>query len=359
MLETQQYLLENNLESLEKELGISHTISECGKKVILNYCQINSPKNNEIVRECRGLCLEVGTWRVVAKSFNRFYNWGELPEYYKDFNFKSFSTQEKVDGSLLKLYHYNGEWKLQTRGSFANGEIVNGANHTWYSLFFPFFKNLDKLYKGITLVCEGVSPYNQVVRFYEKPDVYLLTAFNNENLYELSIEECDEIADVIGLKRPQQYSFCSIEDMKQYLEDLKGDPSFEGFVIRDDNNMRAKLKSQSYCSLHHLCNNQNLFLVKNILPIVLKGEQEEVLLFWPSFRDKFECVCEAVDKLKGRLSLLWNDSRDIVSQKEFALAIKDEPAKAILFNARKYGNLEKAWKESENIILKELEKGIL
>lgn len=47
-----------------------------------------------------------------------------------------------------------------------------------------------------------------------------------------------------------------------------------------------------------------------------------------------------------------------VSQKEFALAIKDEPAKAILFNARKNNDFELAWKNSENIILKEIERGL-
>jgi len=75
MLCVQEFLLTKNLEDLKNELGIEYNQSD--DLVILNYSQIDSPKRHPIVMECRGLVLEIGTWRIIARSFNRFFNWSE------------------------------------------------------------------------------------------------------------------------------------------------------------------------------------------------------------------------------------------------------------------------------------------
>lgn len=78
MLEVQTYLRGGKtIDDLESELGIKAIAHPTLPLVILNYNQIESPKRNSIVRECRGLVLEVGTWNVVARSFQRFFNFGE------------------------------------------------------------------------------------------------------------------------------------------------------------------------------------------------------------------------------------------------------------------------------------------
>jgi tRNA splicing ligase len=46
--------------------------------VLLKYDQINSPFAEPIVRECRGIILdEASNWRVVSRSFDKFFNHGE------------------------------------------------------------------------------------------------------------------------------------------------------------------------------------------------------------------------------------------------------------------------------------------
>jgi hypothetical protein len=76
MLYVQQYLIDgNSLSSLNENYGIKTTIRD--DLVILNYSQIDSPKKHPIVMECRGLVLEIPSYRIVARSFPRFFNWGE------------------------------------------------------------------------------------------------------------------------------------------------------------------------------------------------------------------------------------------------------------------------------------------
>ena len=77
---------------LETELGI--TVKEYDNIIILNYSQIDSPKYNDIVNECRSLILDKNTYHVLSRSFDRFYNYNEDPNS-KSFNFSDMICMEK------------------------------------------------------------------------------------------------------------------------------------------------------------------------------------------------------------------------------------------------------------------------
>ena len=76
MLVVQQHLKNGveTLESLYDRFGIHHKIKD--DMVILDYDQIESHKHKDrnVVKECRGLVLQMHTWDIIAKSFNRFFN---------------------------------------------------------------------------------------------------------------------------------------------------------------------------------------------------------------------------------------------------------------------------------------------
>jgi hypothetical protein len=66
--------------------------------VLLNYSQINSPMNEPIVQECRGLILdEADNWRVVCRPYDKFFNYGEPNAVEVDWG--TASVYEKLDGS--------------------------------------------------------------------------------------------------------------------------------------------------------------------------------------------------------------------------------------------------------------------
>lgn len=80
MLEVQNYLLENGLESLENDYGV--VAKKYDEFVVLNYSQTESPKSNPITDVCRGLILSSDFKKVLCRSFDRFYNYQEIPENY-------------------------------------------------------------------------------------------------------------------------------------------------------------------------------------------------------------------------------------------------------------------------------------
>jgi len=77
--------------------------------VLLDYDQIESPKTHPIVVECRSLILAMDTLEVVSRKFDRFFNLGEAPELYQDFDFDRAVVMEKADGCLSEEVYIKTE----------------------------------------------------------------------------------------------------------------------------------------------------------------------------------------------------------------------------------------------------------
>jgi hypothetical protein len=366
MLEVQKYLLAGKTyEDLNDELAIKATFHPTLPLVILGYSQIDSPKVNEIVRECRGLTLDSRDNSVVGLCMARFFNWGEVQEEQQLFDFSDFTVQEKCDGSLCTIFNFEGGWYANTRGSFGL-DTVQGSQYTWQELFCKALglKSLHELdlNKGLTYTCEFCSIYNKIVKTHPEPVMYLLTAFDNSTLQELDPVAVDQLALAARFKRPQRYDFKSIEEIQEFLRQCaETDPTYEGVVLCDKDFRRWKCKSLTYLALHHLRGEgDNLFHPKHLLPFILTGEEDELLLFYPETKEAYtEVKCKVLLAYINMLET-WIEHKDIEEQRAFAQTIIGKtPFTSILFNVRKkqgkeqkLGDLKKEWREAESLILK-------
>tara|TARA_Y100000310_G_scaffold110424_1_gene108822 strand:+ start:608 stop:1720 length:1113 start_codon:yes stop_codon:yes gene_type:complete len=359
---------QHTLESLKDQLGIKHIEHPELPLVKLNYDQIESPKTHPLVRECRSLTLEKDTWKLVARSFPRFFNWGEVIDEQGDFNFDDFQVQSKEDGSLISVYWYRGEWHANTRGSFGLQE-VQFTEYTWQDLVAQALKVKDLqavesvLPKTLTYVFELATPYNKVVRTYPDSRMYLLTAFDHDGDEIGKDVNIDDIAKYINAHRPEVFSFTSIEQIQNYLDTMiKDDPTFEGVVIRDNENRRWKIKNPGYLSLHRMRGEgDNLYNPKHLLPWVLKGERSELITYFPEVADKFDEIDAQVQSELAKLIDIWHDAKGIETQKDFALAItKRTRFSSILFTVRKQnGNADdvvRMFRDANELIYKVLFK---
>lgn len=363
MLAVQEYLKTKSFEDLTSELGIIVKKHDTLPIAIVNYDQISSPRSHPVTRECRGLVLHTEDKSVVARSFPRFFNVGEMVEEMELFDFSDFIVQEKVDGSLVLLFYFDGQWHGNTRGSFALDKMGRGIDLTWREGFckamgISDLQELDRhLDRSITYICEFCSSWNKVVRRYEKPTMYLLTAFTGlEEIHH------DKIGAYDLFRMPERYHFHGIEEIKDFLvKQSISDPTFEGVVIKDRHGHRWKVKSSTYLAFHAMRGEgDNLYHPKNLLPFILSGEEQELLVYFPEVTDTFIKLKARVNEDYERLVELWQDHKDVVVQKDFALAIKDRtPYTAFLFNVRKkYGpaatpdDLRKEWSGFGTQILK-------
>lgn len=333
---------------LERTLFIkSYGATDAGRESLvgLKYSQIDSPRFDPIVRECRGIVLDAAdNWRVVAKPFTRFYNLDECAADMERLTWP-VSTVEKEDGSLIILYHYRGKWRVNTSGSFATGEVYPGGP-TWTELFWktaPFNEEKLKGLEHCTLLFELCTLENKVVRRYKTPSLFLIGAMQRcygpdfdkwIDTYESGL---DDLAQDIGCQRAKQTTANSIAAVVGYVRHrVTEENDFEGVVLRDNNDIRIKVKSPEYLALAHMKDNGNLFREKNLVPWALREDPTELLLHFPECEERLRSVSFKVAEERARLEAAWHAYRGIPDQKAFALSIKDKTKfTGILFQQRK------------------------
>lgn len=365
-LNVQRYLRSGKTpECLSDAFGIKNYRHPELPLIGFKYCQINSPRSHEIVRECRGLVLEENSWKIVGKGFNRFFNVGELADEFKLFDWSDFTCHSKEDGSLILLYNYKDEWHVNTSGSFGLGNVTSYGG-TWRDLFWetaPFTqKDLRVVDPRQTLVFELCTPYNKVVRRY-RPSVYLLGIFDHRKNTSVELEHrlVDALAKKLGVLRPQEYHFSSQNEVHDFLlTQEEEDSTFEGVILLDSNGMRYKWKTSTYLSLHRMKDNGNVLHPKNLVPIILANEQYEVKAVMPECSSALDEVKRILDQEFEQLSAKWVSASPLKNQKEFALAVKDHPLSGMLFKLRKANpnaslkDLERVWREGGDQIVKTL-----
>ena len=127
----------DNWETLLAEPPYSLSIKKEDDFVMFNYDLINSDMTIPLVRECRGLILDKGNWRVVCRGMDKFSNAHESDSDLDKIDWCNASIQEKVDGTLIFVWNYEGEWHVSTRSNIdANNAPLNvGGFGTFFDLF--------------------------------------------------------------------------------------------------------------------------------------------------------------------------------------------------------------------------------
>lgn len=327
------FIKEYGIDALTDQFGVSVKRYEEGL-IVLNYDQIESPKN-EVTNECRGLILD-SDFNVVSRSFDRFFNLGE--------NFATFDPNkavayEKVDGSLIKIYNWQGCWYVSTRGTAFAESKVNGWDITFKDMVFKALQVQtedefqDKCNTWLnftsTYICEITGVENRVVTRYNGHTLWLLAERDNQTgeYFEVPLVVCENF----GFELPSIFKFNSIEscvETAKRLPDLQ-----EGYVIYEDGVPVCKVKSPAYVAVHHI-RGEGL-TPKRIAQLVVINEQEEYLTYFEEDRDYFAPYIEALGAALHNALEVYHEACEIEDQKEFALKVKDYPFAFLLFQARK------------------------
>ena len=108
MLKIQEFISKHkNWERMLSEKPYCLKISrDCGV-VGFMYNMLESDFSEKIVQEARGLWLYEDTFEVACHSFDKFFNYGE--EHAAKLDWDTVEVQEKIDGSLMKLW-FNWVW---------------------------------------------------------------------------------------------------------------------------------------------------------------------------------------------------------------------------------------------------------
>jgi RNA ligase len=329
-MELQDYLTNQGLTELAQEFNIKvNRHSQMDNLVCLKYSQIESPMGEKIVQQCRGIILdEANNWSVVSYPYDKFFNYGEGHAPKLDWN--TAKVYEKLDGSLMTLYFYQGEWRVQSSGMADAAGAVADFGYTFAQLFWKVWQELGYQLPQDTEYCfmfELTTPFNRiVVRQYQND----LVLHGVRNLQTLTESDPHVWGNKYGWRVVKTYPLQTLDEIIAVSNHL--DPmDLEGYIVCDAQFKRIKIKSPQYVAIAHL---RSGFSSRRILEIVATNEGEEFLNYYPEWRDLYHKIRGKYDALVEEIEAQYQQYQAIPVQKDFALAVKHLPYSGILFNLR-------------------------
>jgi hypothetical protein len=190
---------------------------------------------------------------LVSAGFPKFTNWGERPEVFPvPETLKGAIITEKLDGSLLIVSKYKGNFILRTRGTVDATQLKNGHElEIFKQTILPNFPFQSADTWDVSYLFEWTSPNQKIVLNYgDTPEWTLVGAISHKHytLFEQSV--LDALARNKGWKRPTTYTFANIPELLAMVEEWKGK---EGVVVySNDGQSLHKIKGAWYLALHHM-----------------------------------------------------------------------------------------------------------
>jgi RNA ligase len=265
---------------------------------------------------------------VVATPFPKFFNVGEQGQQVPDLPFETF---EKLDGSLIIIFHHAGVWRAATKGNFDSDQA------RWARARLDA-ADLSALIPGVTYLAEATYPENRIVIRYGESALVMLAAYAEDGT-ELTFDGVREVAGRLGWKAAERHSFASVGDLVIHARALPR--TREGFVLRFSNGLRLKLKGDEYKRIHAL--------ISRVTPLAMweamvAGDDMEAIRrdlleeFWDDFDRIVGMLQGAIAGLTDRVAALANTLAE-ASDKEVGLRLGaiDSDLRPFIFAYRKKG----------------------
>ena len=321
-----------------KEKVIS--VGDKGFYWILNYSPGERNEYNEL---CRGLVVQkplqgwAGDVLSLIKSFSfvRFFNAHEKEA--APIDFASSKMIEKLDGSLVSVWFPTGDSskpEFSTRKmlsthqpdmDFMVGGFHNGKTFPFMPIIGSYVKKLRFGPEDVEMTCifEFIHEASKVLTKYgpEKYGLHLIGARNIRTHRELTEDQLDVVAQRIGAPRPRSWEASGDEEeIRKMMDEIeKGTKDFEGTVFRDKAGNRVKLKRADYVKLHHLLGSLSF---KNLIPKILEGESEEIVVYFASAKKKIDIFNQKFSEyIDNAVATILKYSRQKLDRKSLALKV--------------------------------------
>lgn len=317
----------------------------------LPTCQFKEPDEwNYLERVSRGLILNRKTGEVVARPYEKFWNWGQSDQWTTA---KIQRVYEKVDGSLGILYRdpHKNQFNVATRGSFESDQAC-WATELWQKEF----GNLGIPWHW-TILLEIIYPENRVVVDYgDWEGFYFLGAMNRLTGARVHFDCFKEWYQHRNLQNNEHarliltFPRYDIEEIIEECENQEGF-DFEGFVVEFADGSLFKFKGKEYLKAHRLISN---LTDKNVHAAIMNNEVEEMREALPDefigefdylvnhihnyTQRRFEEVIYNQEKILEILERKYGDEE--TTQKDYALEVQKFPQwqRSFLFMLPKHGH---------------------
>lgn len=335
-----------------------------------DYDQIKSKRFAPEVDFFRGMIIDSVSNNILCMPYTRSYNVQEdLASFKKDFKKATYTLEDKVDGSLIKVYrNSDNKWTIATRGtSEATNEIwtddllVEGTKTTYQELFLKtagityddlvvwcdhkqdILMAKDPNLMGFTFLFELCTKLNKVVLDYDKDCIFFhgISVLDLQT-YSIDVFKATALAYLIKDANPfyrmvkvlaniQGSTYDSVEEILTRIDEILasyGDGKLvEGCIIHkfiprpeEDNgeihqfkDEYFKYKTNQYVVAHKLRGNSGSLNLGDAIEMYLTNEQHEFLSYFPEYQFIFDNVDAIVKDMKVEIEAIfvkWNSLKN-------------------------------------------------
>ncbi len=327
-LELQKYLRTHGAAKTVEDLKIIHKVK--GDLSLFKYNQIESDYSIRAVQEARGIILDSSDdWKIVCYTFHKFFNMQE--GFAHKLNWDTTRVFQKLDGSIIQMYHYRDDWHFATSGTIdAMTETTSGLK-----LFRDLvIETIDKCYgmnkdeftsrfdKDHCYAFELCTPFNIVITQHKKYTLNLLGSRNKINL----LEELTDQPKFDWLLRPDEYPLTDIEAINEKFKTMTWEE--EGYIFMDAEFNRQKCKNPAYVSVHHLKSGLG---PQYIMDVIKTNELSEFTVYFAERAEEAYELKRLYDELEAELTSIWEielrGGMVFDTQKDFALVVQGKVAR--------------------------------
>lgn len=226
-----------------------------------------------LIQECRGLKFDIETGKILSRPYHKFKNLNEDSTVQVDKIDWTVPNHalEKVDGSMIHPVVVNDVLYWCTKAGYTEISPLVEKFAPEGSDIHNFAFYCQKV--NLTPIFEYCSLENRVVLDYVKPRM-ILTAirdnetgryFNYDNLWRFAINH--KLADVVKVTH-------KFENINDFVETLRNEEDIEGVVIRFENGLMVKIKTDWYCRIHKAI--ENCIFEKDVIEMILNDTIDDV-----------------------------------------------------------------------------------
>ncbi len=262
-----------------------------------------------------------GDYNIVSGCIPKFFNDFQDAESLK--TSRTVNIYEKLDGSLISLFVYEGELIVRSK-SVWESPLIDQVHAFLSSQDTSFLMN-----SLFTYVCEWIHPANRhIVNYGGRVDLVLLAAIplNQDDGWHQYTPE--NVFWPWGRVRNFSLDF----ENNVNLDELRGSipDGEEGYVLWDvnqnHNNTRTKIKSYDYLRLHRIKYN---LTPKSMLEIIKEGDEQQIQRMLDTINDldettatfllgQYESMVHDINSLTTRIRNTYNSISNITDRKLFA-----------------------------------------
>lgn len=290
-----------------------------------------------IRRECRGMIFD-RSGKIVRRPYHKFFNLNEREETLEKHVTldQDHCIMQKLDGSKISCFMLDdGNVRFGTKmGETPICEPVK----EFFTRASPWTRFARaQIEEGYTPIFEWCTPENQIVIYYDRPQLIATASRHMITGEYLDYEDLHRVSWAFNVPVVKRYewdaagSFYVACAVKEMVDD-------EGVVIAFDDGMRVKVKSDWYVAIHKM--KDHILYERNVIPLILEEKMDDVL---PHITDQDkkrmeEYVASFLPVFTNQYTALTDIAKLLVlsgeSKKQFAVRTKDGqlgPLRSVMF----------------------------